>query len=279
MVAMSRFSIFGVLTGVVAVSFMGCAVDDGLDEAPEGYVVEAITSCSARLERYPVNGPHNGGWDHAAASTFRCPPHSLNNTDFYRGRGDANHPTGHLGNDIFGRRGTPIVAARSGVVDNIANTSVGGRNVTIRDDCGWYYYYAHLDSVSSSLAIGRRVAAGTPIGTLGDTGSARGTTPHLHFSVFPGAYRSGIDPFPLLRAVEGNACTGAGPVTTPPTTGTSFTCHSATLGRVVTGGTCVQARSDSLWYQCNRDGWIADRNIPSTRRSSAGVCTSYHPLR
>jgi hypothetical protein len=267
---------FALVAGVV----VGCSPDaDELDEAPEGYTVEAITSCSARLERYPVNGPHNGGWDAQAATTFRCPPHSLNNTDYYRGAGDANHQNGHLGNDLFGRRGTPIVAARGGVVDQIANTSVGGRNVTIRDNCGWYYYYAHLDSVAAGLAVGRRVAAGTPIGTLGDTGSARGTTPHLHFSVFPGSYSAGIDPFPLLRAVQGTACTNTPPAPTPPPTSEDFTCHSATLGRVMSGRTCVQASSDRRWYQCTRQGWVGDGGIASSRRGPAGACASYHPLR
>jgi hypothetical protein len=257
----------------------GCSTEAEVDEAPEGYTVESITTCSARLERYPVNGPHNGGWDNAAATNFRCPPHNLNNTDYYRGAGDANHQNGHLGNDLFGRRGTPIVAARGGTVNEIANTSIGGRNVTIRDDCGWYYYYAHLDSVASGLAVGQRIAAGTQIGTLGDTGSARGTTPHLHFSVFPGNYNSGIDPFPLLRTVEGTACRDTPPGPAPAPTPMTFTCHSGTLGRVVSGGTCVQSRFDNIWYQCNPTGWLADANIPATRRSRAGVCTSYHPLR
>jgi hypothetical protein len=255
-----------------------CSPEADSDEAPEGYTVESVTVCSPRLERYPVAGPHNGGWDPQAASTFRCPPHGLNNTDFYRGAGGPNHPDGHLGNDIFGRRGTPIVAARAGTVDQIANTSIGGRNVTIRDDCGWYYYYAHLDTVAPGLAVGQRVAAGHPIGTLGDTGSARGTTPHLHFSVFPGNYYRGIDPFPLLRAVEGTACSSAAPGPPPPPTPDAFSCHSATLNRYVSGRTCVQARSDRRWYQCTRQGWIADASIPSTRRGPAGLCASYHPL-
>jgi hypothetical protein len=48
-------------------------------------------------------------------------------------------------------------------------------------------------------------------GALGDTGSARGTAPHLHFFVFPGNDNAGIDPFPLLSRVEAGACTNRPP--------------------------------------------------------------------
>jgi hypothetical protein len=57
--------------------------------------------------------------------------------------------------------------------------------------------------VSSELYVGKWVAAGTYLGTLGNTGSAAGTAPHLHFSIYPdGSYNSGIDPYNLLRGVE-----------------------------------------------------------------------------
>lgn len=174
----------------------------------------SVTACGASLARYPVAGPHNGGYDEAA-TTFSCGS-SRDNSDYYRGAGDANHANGHLGNDIFGQRGTPIVAAQSGIVVEASFTSIGGNNVVIRDDCGWSQYYAHLDSIDrGNIAVGRRVAAGSPVGTLGDTGQARGTAPHLHFSVYPnGNYDAGIDPFPLLDSVAETAC-GA-PADAPP---------------------------------------------------------------
>ena len=85
-----------------------------------------------------------------------------------------------------------------------SNTTIGGLNVTIRDDCGWHYYYAHMNVIASDVALWRRVAAGHRLGTVGNTGNASGTSPHLHFSVYPNAYRSGIDPFPLLQRAEAN---------------------------------------------------------------------------
>jgi hypothetical protein len=173
----------------------------------------AATSCQPTLERYPVAGPHNGGWD-KEATQFSCG--GRNNSDFYRGNGGGNHTGGHLGNDIFGARGTPIVAAKSGVVVEVGNTSIGGLNVVIRDDCGWSYYYAHLDSIDrNTVANGARIDAGTQIGTLGDTGQAKGTAPHLHFSVYPGNYNAGVDPFPYLEPVTATACDPVGPPAPP----------------------------------------------------------------
>ena len=47
---------------------------------------------------------------------------------------------------------------------------------------------------------------------MGNTGSAINTSPHLHFSVFPGVYTDGIDPFPLLESVDHTACADEPPV-------------------------------------------------------------------
>jgi Peptidase family M23 len=169
----------------------------------------AVSSCGASLERYPVAGPYNCGYD-PNALTFSCGGERAN-TDFYRGAGDTNHANGHLGNDIFGARGTPIVVAQAGVVTEAGFSSIGGNNVVIRDDCGWSYYYAHLDSLDAGNAvIGRHLQAGTKLGELGNTGQAQSGAPHLHFSVYPdGTYERGIDPFPILQSVAATACSGS----------------------------------------------------------------------
>ena len=170
-------------------------------------------SCPAKLKRYPVKGKHNGGWD-PKALTYTCPTHPSNakdNSDFIGGD--------HFGNDIFGAKGTPLVACVDGTISNVANTSIGGKNVTIKDSCGWYYYYAHMDSIAGDIKSGKKVSAGHYLGTLGKTGNAASTSPHLHFSIFPGVYKSGIDPFPLLQKVDSTSCSGGGgnPPPPPPT--------------------------------------------------------------
>ena len=169
-------------------------------------VIEGAVTCNASMKKYPVQGKHNGGWDKNAL-TYTCPTHpssSPDNSDFIGGD--------HYGNDIFAAKGTTLVACVDGTVSNVANTSIGGKNVTIKDKCGWYYYYAHMDSIASDIKSGMAISAGKKIGTLGNTGNASGTSPHLHFSVYPGTYTKGIDPYPLLKSVDASSCSG----TTPP---------------------------------------------------------------
>jgi Peptidase family M23. len=44
------------------------------------------------------------------------------------------------------------------------------------------HYFAHLDNFESTLGL--FVASGSKVGSVGDTGNARGKQPHLHFSLF-----------------------------------------------------------------------------------------------
>jgi hypothetical protein len=214
--ALHGFAVTIIMVVGVSVSSPGCDDRPAVDHAygPEAGDLEIAAlpvTCPAALLRYPVNGPHNGGWD-PNALTYTCPGHPSNardNSDWIAGD--------HYGNDIFAARGTPMVSPVTGTIQSLAVTSVGGKTVKVVDDCGWHYYHAHLDAQASDLFVGKRVQAGHRIGTVGNTGNASGTSPHLHFSIHPGTYTSGIDPFPLLQAVDSTACDGGGPtpVTTP----------------------------------------------------------------
>ncbi len=90
----------------------------------------------------------------------------------------------HKGTDMFAPRGTPLVAVDSGVVQRSSNR-LGGINVWLIADHGIAYYYAHLDRWSN-VGSGERVSKGTTIGFLGNSGNARGTSPHLHIQMHPG---------------------------------------------------------------------------------------------
>jgi murein DD-endopeptidase MepM/ murein hydrolase activator NlpD len=99
----------------------------------------------------------------------------------------------HEGIDLSGPTGRPLVAAVNGIVTH--STSVlGGLGIHLLAGNGDDLYYAHLSAYEAS----GRVAAGTIIGRVGETGDATG--PHLHFEYHPGG-GAAVDPYRLLRAV------------------------------------------------------------------------------
>ena len=104
----------------------------------------------------------------------------------------------HEGVDIFAARGTVVSSATRGVVTALREGGLGGRQVWVLGPAGQRHYYAHLDGWAEGLAVGDVVWAGDPLGTVGDTGNARGTPPHLHYGVYGDG--GAIDPLPLLRA-------------------------------------------------------------------------------
>lgn len=99
----------------------------------------------------------------------------------------------HLGHDLMGQVGTPVIAVESGYVQAIGWNQYGGWRLGIRSfDKKRYYYYAHLRKnypYHKSLKEGSIVQAGDVIGYLGRTGySATENTnnieqPHLHFGL------------------------------------------------------------------------------------------------
>lgn len=99
----------------------------------------------------------------------------------------------HLGHDMMGQVGTPIVAVESGYVEILGWNQYGGWRIGIRSfDKKRYYYYAHLRKnfpYVKSLKEGDIVQAGDVIGYLGRTGySAKENTnnidtSHLHFGL------------------------------------------------------------------------------------------------
>ena len=93
-------------------------------------------------------------------------------------------PRGHQGADLFAPRGTPVVATVAGVIELLGSAGIGGNRIRLRASDGTFFYYAHLDSFT--VTKGQRVEAGQQIGTVGDTGNAKGTGTHLHFEYHPG---------------------------------------------------------------------------------------------
>ena len=99
----------------------------------------------------------------------------------------------HLGHDLMGQVGTPVIAVESGYVEAIGWNQYGGWRLGIRSfDKKRYYYYAHLRKnypYHKDLKEGSIVQAGDVIGYLGRTGYSRTENtnnidePHLHFGL------------------------------------------------------------------------------------------------
>lgn len=99
----------------------------------------------------------------------------------------------HLGNDMMGSQGTPIVAVEGGTVEALGWNRYGGWRVGIRShDKKRYYYYAHLKKdqpFAPGLEVGMQVNAGDLIGFMGRTGYSDTENTnnidvnHLHFGM------------------------------------------------------------------------------------------------
>lgn len=126
----------------------------------------------------------------------------------------------HLGHDMMGSVGTPIVAVEGGTVEALGWNQYGGWRIGIRSfDSQRYYYYAHLRKNSpyaKGLKQGDTVEAGQLIGYLGMTGYSANenvnniNTPHLHFGIqliFDESQKDGvnqiwIDVYDIVRLLE-----------------------------------------------------------------------------
>lgn len=127
-----------------------------------------------------------------------------------------NYGTGtgqHHGTDIFAEAGTSVRAVEEGYA-RIANDPKGGKVVYLKSTDGKReYYYAHLQDWGplEGLAPDDEAFAmeNAPLGSVGTTGNAAGTDPHLHIQMrVDGAQ---VDPYPYLQAVDKRAG-GGGPI-------------------------------------------------------------------
>lgn len=100
----------------------------------------------------------------------------------------------HQGIDIDGNTGDPVRAARGGtvVVASAGWDECGGLQIHLDNGDGVESWYRHLSRID--VAVGARVAAGTIIGAVGDTGCSLGS--HLHFAIRDG--KEFVDPLRYL---------------------------------------------------------------------------------
>ncbi|MEO1450045.1 MAG: M23 family metallopeptidase [Bacteroidota bacterium] len=109
------------------------------------------------------------------------------------------HPWGrsgtHKGVDIFAKKGTPVRAATGGWVLRANTGELGGVSAWVLGPKWRLHYYAHLDT--RAVSSGDWVWQGELIGTVGDTGNAKGKPAHLHYTLatlLPYSWRADDDP-------------------------------------------------------------------------------------
>ncbi|MEQ1502702.1 MAG: M23 family metallopeptidase, partial [Myxococcota bacterium] len=191
--------------GLTMLALAGC---DATRIAPGQDDPNLDRSCGdPAMSAFPVADAHNIGWDPWSCGSGTCDiscPDQNANSDF---------SADHHGNDLFAYFRAPIVAVTDGVIYRAGwYSSSSGNRIRLRDDCGWEYWYGHLDEIT--VPEGATVHAGDLIGYMGSTGT---TSVHTHFNIsFDGDWFNDVDPFDLLAATSATACGGI--PTTPGTT-------------------------------------------------------------
>jgi murein DD-endopeptidase MepM/ murein hydrolase activator NlpD len=93
---------------------------------------------------------------------------------------------------VFAARGCRVVSPVTGVVDEVSTVDRwdpstdrgadrGGLSFSVVGVDGVRYYGSHLSTVV--VRPGQHVDAGQKVGTVGNSGSARGIATHLHFGI------------------------------------------------------------------------------------------------
>jgi murein DD-endopeptidase MepM/ murein hydrolase activator NlpD len=150
-----------------------------------GPTAASARAIDVRSHRFPVVGPHSFGGEGSGFGADR---------DGGRRK--------HQGQDVSAAEGTPLVAARGGVVRYTGNQPSGAGVYVVIHGAGESrdYVYMHLQEGSLAVRPGDSVRTGSVIGKVGNTGSSSGA--HLHFEIWQGVWQGGgapIDPLPLLQ--------------------------------------------------------------------------------
>jgi peptidoglycan LD-endopeptidase LytH len=139
----------------------------------------------------------------------------LGSTTYTDDFGDARAGGVHQGIDIMATKRSLALAAEAGKVEFWTRSASAGCMLYLHGASGTDYYYIHLNNdltpkndnrgkcvagtaYAKGLKDGAKVAAGQPVGYVGDSGDANGIHAHLHFELHPGR-KAATDPYPWLQ--------------------------------------------------------------------------------
>lgn len=158
----------------------------GIESAPDDSVLALIADGEAAAPLDALAGmvmaPPPSGWPCAGFVTREFTEGKIN---------EGKRP--HLGVDIAGPQGAPILAAGDGVVARAGTDPFLGNFVEIQHGMGYLTVYGHCRQVA--VARGAEVRRGQVVAYLGATGEA--SAPHLHFEVWH--HGTAVDPRRFLQ--------------------------------------------------------------------------------
>ena len=177
-----------ILTTLLIGDHTAGAQEDGTQDAGD-----SVTRIATRVLTLPeVAAPNAARIE--IAPTFACPAPAATFTDswgFARSGGRR-----HKGVDMMAAHGTPVLAPQDGWVRQ-HSSSLGGLSYYLTTPDGTEYFGGHLESF---IGDGIQdpfgwVTAGTLIGTVGSSGNASSSGPHLHWEVRT-ADGTSVNPYP-----------------------------------------------------------------------------------
>ena len=168
-----------------------------IDFDPFKWVVNSVTGNTAEVKNVKPN-PFSIKEKVLKVSSpeyiFPLKNKSLDDVISFYGEPRGNNKRIHEGIDIPDKKGAPILAVADGKIVKATNKGNAGKQIWLEVGSKTFFY-AHLDDIT--VTQGQEVKQGDEIGTVGNTGNAKNTLPHLHFGIYVG--RKTIDPSPLFK--------------------------------------------------------------------------------
>ena len=148
---------------------------------------------------YPSGGDQGPRWTGGLVMEGGDFSGNVSVTSYFGMRSLAMSPGMHMGVDIAGPEGTPLIAFTDGKVTATGYDGGYGNYVAWTDSFGTEHFYAHMRG-QAMVSPGQQVQKGTKLGEMGNTGRSSG--PHLHWEVANRAGDTGMDKSAILSRFD-----------------------------------------------------------------------------